>query len=120
MTNTTLLKRHDTMYNGPLLNCHDGAGALDFTVVLQGADLPGRRLKFIHDDILAPGVTIGLHTHDDDEEYYYILEGHGVMALDGERFEVNAGDIAAVYPGGEHGLENNSDIDLHMIVVCVA
>jgi len=81
---------------------------------------PGGHLKFVHDDVLAPGVSIGLHTHIDDEEYYYILEGRGVMTLDGERFEVQAGDITAVYPGGEHWLENTSDADLRMIVVCTS
>ena len=39
------------------------------------------------------------------------------MTLDGERFEVEAGDITAVYPGGTHGLENNSDEDLRILVV---
>jgi mannose-6-phosphate isomerase-like protein (cupin superfamily) len=120
MTETTYLKRHDAMHTGPLPNCHDGEGALDYTVVLDGSDAPGRHLKFMHDDVLAPGVTIGLHTHVDDEEYYYILEGRGVMTLDGERFEVQTGDITAVYPGGEHGLENTSDADLRMIVVCTS
>ena len=117
---TTLLKRHDAMHRGPLPHCHDGDGALDFTVVLGDDDLAGRHLKFIHDDILAPGVTIGVHTHTDDEEYYYIVEGEGTMTLDGETYAIRAGDIAAVFPGGEHGLANTSDADLRIVVICTA
>lgn len=120
MATTTLLKRQNQMHRGPLPACHDGAGALDFTVVLSDDDLEGRHLKFIHDDVLAPGVSIGVHTHADDEEYYYIVEGEGTMTLDGETFAVRAGDIAAVFPGGQHGLANTSDADLRIIVVCTA
>ena len=120
MTTTTLLKRQNQMHRGPLPACHDGVGALDFTVVLGDDDLKGRHLKFIHDDTLAPGVSIGVHTHADDEEYYYIVAGEGTMTLDGETFTVRAGDIAAVFPGGQHGLANTSDADLRIIVVCTA
>lgn len=119
MALTTLRKRRDEMHRGPLPECHGGAGALDYTVVLGDQDLKGRHLKFVHDDILSPGVSIGLHTHTDDEEYYYIVEGRGTMTLDGVAYEVKAGDITAVFPGGEHGLVNTSDTDLRMIVICV-
>jgi oxalate decarboxylase/phosphoglucose isomerase-like protein (cupin superfamily) len=119
MTETTLIKRRSTMPRDPLPECHGGEGALDWTTVLDGRDLAGRRLNFIHDDVLAPGVTIGVHTHTDDEEYYYVVSGHGVMILDGERHEIGPGDITAVYPGGEHGLENSSEGDLRIIVISV-
>ena len=118
--NTTLIKKQPEMYHGPLPNCHGGIGALEYTVVLDGKDLPGRRLNFLHDDILVPGVTIGEHTHEDDEEDYYVLAGHGVMMLDGRRFDVAPGDITAVYPGGSHSVANTGDEDMHIIVVSVS
>jgi uncharacterized cupin superfamily protein len=120
MTPTTLIKRSEEMQREPLPNCHDGQGALDWISVLSDADVCGRRLNFIHDDILAPGVTIGLHRHQDDEEYYYIVSGQGVMTLDGVRHEVKPGDITAVFPGGEHGLENTGAEDLRIVVICVS
>jgi glyoxylate utilization-related uncharacterized protein len=117
MDKTTFLKKRADMLREPLENCHDGIGALDWIVVLDHNDLKGRGLNFIHDDILPPGVSIGHHKHTGDEEYYYILSGKGVMTLDGERFEVTAGDITAVYPGGMHGLENTGAEDLRIIVI---
>ena len=119
---TTYLKTRSEMAQEPLLNCHDGNGALDWIRVLDEADpvLHGSQLRFIHDDILPPGATIGVHMHTDDEEYYYILSGQGVMILDGVRHTVHAGDITAVYPGGSHGLENISRDDLRILVLCVA
>jgi gentisate 1,2-dioxygenase len=119
MGTTTYLKKRKDMNRQPLENCHDGQGALDWTVVLDHSDLKDRNLLFIHDDILPPGVTIGAHQHAGDEEYYYVVSGKGTMTLDQERFEVRAGDITAVYRGGVHGLENTGDEDLRIIVICV-
>ncbi len=117
MSKTTFLKKREDMLHQPLENCHGGIGALDWVVVLDGKDLKERGLDFIHDDILPPGVSIGNHKHTGDEEYYYIVSGKGVMTLDQDRFDVKAGDITAVYPGGVHGLENTSNEDLRIIVI---
>lgn len=116
----TSVRKHVTeMKREDLPNCHDGAGTLDWTVVIDGGELPGRRLRFMHDDRMPPGASVGVHTHQDDEEYYYIIEGHGTMTLDGERFEVGPGDITGVFPGGSHGLENTGNDELRLIVVSV-
>ena len=117
---TTMIKKREQMHRGPLAECHGGEGALDWANVLEGKDLEGRRLNFFHDDVLAPGASIGVHRHEGDEEYYYIVSGKGSMTLDGETFSVEAGDITGVYPGGEHGLVNDGDGDLRIIVVSVS
>jgi mannose-6-phosphate isomerase-like protein (cupin superfamily) len=117
---TTLIKRQEKMVRQPLPNCHDGEGTLDWTVVLDGEDAEDSHLNFIHDDVLPPGVSIGIHRHAHDEEYYYVVSGQGMMTLDGEQFRVKAGDITAVYPGGTHGLENDTDENLRIIVVSVS
>ena len=79
------------------MECHGGIGAVEWTEVLSGPAVKGRRLNFLHDDTLKPGVSIGVHGHSKDEEYYYILSGHGIMILDDEEHEVGPGDIAAVF-----------------------
>ncbi len=114
---TTMLLRRDQMRHKALPNCHNGQGDLDFTEVLKPD--PARRIHFIHDDILAPGVSIGVHQHADDEEYYYIVSGSGLMTLDDQTFPVSAGDITGVYPGGRHGLLNNTDTDLRIVVISI-
>ncbi len=120
MAGTTLIKKRDEMARAPLPECHGGEGALDWTRVLDGRETQGRHVNFIHDDILPPGVSIGVHRHEDDEEYYYVVSGTGAMTLDGQRHEVGPGDITAVYPGGEHGLENTSDADMRILVISVS
>lgn len=117
---TTAIKKKAMMQRAPLENCHDGTGALDWTEVTQGSDSPGRLLRFMHDNVLPPGASIGIHAHSDDEEYYYFIEGKGVMTLDGAEHNVEAGDITGVFPGGSHGLENRSTRDLRVVVFSVA
>lgn len=119
MGQTTLIKKKKDMLHKPFPRCHDGVGDLDFTEVLRGGDSPGKRIRFMHDDVLKPGVSIGVHAHSGDEEYYYVVAGRGVMTLDGQRHEIEAGDVAAVFPGGSHGLENTGGEDLRIIVVSV-
>lgn len=120
MSETTLIRRRGEMNHRPLPHCHDGRGELDWTGVLEGDVLKGRTLRFVHDFVMPPGASVGEHTHDRGEEYYYILSGRGEMILDGRRSEVQAGDITGVFAGGSHGLENNSEADLRVVVICVA
>lgn len=120
MSQTTQCKRRETMKKAELNGCHQGTGITDFTGVILPGDLHEKHLRFMHDDRLRPGATIGMHRHESDEEYYYFLAGTGTMILDGERLPVRAGDVTAVFPGGSHGLINDGDIDLRFIVVSVA
>jgi mannose-6-phosphate isomerase-like protein (cupin superfamily) len=116
MSQTTLLTKREAMKRGPLHKCHGGQGALDFTVAFDSRENPGRQIRYIHDDILSPGVSIGEHPHK-DEEHYLVLSGRGTMILDSQRHDIGPGDIASVYPGGTHGLENTGTEDLRVIVI---
>ncbi len=117
---TAFLRKKSDMPAGGLDHCHDGRGSIHWIGVLDGEHPGDERLRFIHDDILPPGASIGIHRHMHDQEYYYIVSGSGVMTLDGQEHEVEAGDITAVLPGGSHGLANHSDDDLRVIVISVA
>ncbi|NRA37507.1 MAG: cupin domain-containing protein [Planctomycetes bacterium] len=116
---TTLIKKKNDMPSQEFAHCHEGVGSILWTGVLDHQDPGGEILHFIHDDVLPPGTSIGIHQHTDETEYYYIISGNGVMTLDGVEHAVSAGDITAVYPGGSHGLENRSQTDLRIIVIAV-
>ena len=116
---TTLIRKRAQMPRAPLTNCHEGRGELDWTVVLDGAEVPRGRVRFIHDDVMPPGASIGVHRHTDDEEHYFIVSGAGEMTLDGRRLSVGPGDLTVVYPGGEHGLENTGSEPLRLLVISV-
>ncbi len=118
-TNNTRFKRRTDMQHARLENCHGGVGSVDWIEVVSPSEWPNRGLKFIHDDRLAPGASIGLHRHDTDEEYYYFLSGQGIMTLDDQEVEVGPGDVTAVLPGWQHALKNTGDKELRFVVLCV-
>ena len=69
---------------------------------------------------LDPGVTEGAHTHEGEnslEELYYFLEGRGELWFGEETLQVEAGEAVLVPEGIDHGMRNNSDEPLRLIIV---
>lgn len=66
---------------------------------------------------LEPGASIGLHTHQDNSEIIYILEGKGKVLYNGEYLPLKAGDVHYCNMGSEHSLINDSDADLKFFAV---
>ncbi|MEV5597475.1 cupin domain-containing protein [Streptomyces sp. NPDC052496] len=72
--------------------------------------------EFIDLAVLPPGTSIGRHRHGADRETYIVLDGSGLMYRDGTEFRVGPGDIVVNAPYGEHGLRNDSEQDLRLLV----
>ena len=54
---------------------------------------------------MEPNGVQHLHSHE-PEQMYYILEGNGIMTVDGEERPVQAGDCIFFPSFAEHGLKN--------------
>ena len=67
---------------------------------------------------LAPGKEANeYHTHRVEEEFFYILSGRGVALVDGEEYEIEAGDFMGfTTPSVPHLITNNSEEDLVYLV----
>ncbi|MFC7922385.1 cupin domain-containing protein [Streptomyces cinereoruber] len=97
---------------------HGGAGTiLAHRIFARGE---GAGADFIDLAVLPPGTSIGRHRHGHDRETYVVLSGSGVMYRDGEAFRVEAGDVIPNEPFGEHGLSNDTDAELALLVFEVA
>lgn len=95
---------------------HDGRGEIAFSRV-RGC-ISGSACNWLDLSILPPGTSIGLHTHDsDDEEIYVVISGRGRMTLGEESFTVMPGDVVINPPAGTHGLENTGNTELRLVVV---
>ncbi|MGY4516421.1 cupin domain-containing protein [Lysobacter sp. HA18] len=66
--------------------------------------------------VLHPGSTIGEHVNDKDE-IYYVVEGRGVLTLNGRKQTMSAGDAVLTRNGDSHALAPTGDEDLTIIVV---
>ena len=71
-------------------------------------------------EILIPaGAGIGRHEHSAETEYYYILEGRGIVDDDGRRIEVGPGDLVVTTGGAFHSVEAPAGTSLRMLAVIV-
>ncbi len=57
------------------------------------------------------------HTHEVEEQIYYILEGEGLMELDGDKKIVRPGLTIFIPPQVRHALYNTGTKDLTFLVV---
>jgi quercetin dioxygenase-like cupin family protein len=98
---------------------HTGDGLVDVVRPLEGDDFE-TDLMFVDYVVMAPGTSIGYHRHGDDEELYLLLEGIGTMTIEGEEHTVGAGDLVLNRRGWSHGLRNDSDGPIRLVVWQVA
>lgn len=66
---------------------------------LSNAPVKGQSLA---EATLPPGGSTERHYHKLSEEFYYILEGDGVMEIDGEEQRVGVGDAVLIPAGAWH------------------
>ncbi|MBR4401611.1 MAG: cupin domain-containing protein [Synergistes sp.] len=108
----SLIKQSDT--GKKAANIRGGAGeALIFASSLpeEGPLSLASRIE------LAPGSSIGLHRHDEDEEIYAIVSGEGIYSYDGGECEALAGDIFTTKKGMSHALKNTGKTPLVFFAV---
>lgn len=72
---------------GARVELHDKIG-------LTGSEISVNRLP-------ANGSIPFVHAHKQNEEVYYIVEGEGKFAIDGEEFALKAGDFVKIAPRGK-------------------
>ena len=69
---------------------------------------------------LNPGVSEGDHIHGKErplEEIYYFLKGEGKMTINGKEISVSKGDAIMIPPGVDHGLFNNGEKTLKLVII---
>lgn len=103
------------------INLHGGNGEI----------LVQRYFEKLHDwkcdiDIweLAPGVTEGVHTHDENDpeyglmdEIYVVLDGKAEMTIDGSLERLEKGDAVICKARSDHSLKNIGDSLLRVLFI---
>ena len=60
---------------------------------------------------------VELHTHKVQEQVYHVLDGEGLMEIEGECSVVRRNDVIFLPPGAVHSIQNTGLGDLTFIVV---
>lgn len=76
--------------------------------VLFSADRTSTSSLYTGVSELAPGGRLGLHRHA-QAEFYYVVEGSGVVVVDGVEHPVAAGSAVFIPGDAEHGSRNTGD-----------
>ena len=105
--------------NKPLKrDSHGGVGKIDLYEIWDGSDFESK-IEFFDRVVVPPKSTIGFHQHGDNEEMYIILKGEGLMKIEEENVIVRGGDMILNPKGGKHGLSNNSESDIDILIIQV-
>jgi quercetin dioxygenase-like cupin family protein len=64
-----------------------------------------------------PGQEHRLHSHENLDKVYHVLEGRGLFLLEDREIEMQAGLMLVAPEGVPHGIRNNSDGRLTVLVV---
>jgi len=64
---------------------------------------------------IVPGRDLEAHTHADEDDAFYILEGEMTFLFGGETAIAGPGTFVLVPPGVEHGFRNDGEIAVRML-----
>lgn len=95
---------------------HGGSGPVDLQEIWSRADFTSN-VDFLDRVVIPPNSTIGLHKHGNNEEMYIVLDGQATMTIDGKPMPVGKGDMILNPAFGEHGLVNDSDANVDLLVL---
>ena len=76
------------------------------------------RMQSLAEATLEPGARTRRHYHRASEELYFVLEGAGVMELDGERRQIGPGDAVLIPAGAWHEIEAGPVGALRFLCCC--
>jgi mannose-6-phosphate isomerase-like protein (cupin superfamily) len=64
-----------------------------------------------------PMAYVAKHAHKVQEQVYHVIEGEGLMDIDGKTQVVRRHDVIFLPPGVEHAITNTGLVDLVFLVV---
>ncbi len=103
----------------PAKNAHGGKGDILFRRCWD-KDSFTTNWEFVDHCILPPGTSIGYHQHNMIEEVYFLVSGSGRATVNDVTWDVKAGDAIPCTSGDSHGLYNNSDKEIELVVFSAA
>lgn len=77
--------------------------------ILDGTNAPVEK-QSLAEASLPTGCATDRHYHKVSEEFYFLLEGKGMMEIDGKSQEVGPGDAVLIPAGAWHQITASSDL----------
>ena len=112
------IARDDPSKYSHLSAVHDGAGSMDFRVML-GTDAVEPNLIFFHRGVIMPKSGIGEHFHNKCEEMFVILDGDAQFTVDGHTSLLKGPAGVPDRIGHAHAIYNPTDKPLQWLNINV-
>jgi mannose-6-phosphate isomerase-like protein (cupin superfamily) len=111
-----MIKRQADMEKEVRERMRGGTGTVEMTHIYRKDELKGKTRLFARLR-LPPGSSIGYHTHDGEEEVFYILRGTATVTDQGAISTLGAGDAILTGGGGGHAIANNGSDTVELLAV---
>ena len=98
-------------------NMRGGAGSVIVKDLTKG--IKPMNVRLCAELTLYENCEIGLHTHENETEMFYILSGEGEYTDGGEKQAIKAGDFTICGSGESHAVKNISGEPLVIMAVIV-
>ena len=83
--------------------------------VLISPELQGVKNIAVGMTIIAPGGRTSSHVHLKEEEPWYIVEGQGLLIVDGHEMKVEKDTVIVVLPGEYHQITNTGQTEMKIL-----
>lgn len=109
-----MVRRQGTYEAEERQNMRGGAGTVRVEHYWKKGDLQAKT-RLCARLLIPPGASIGPHAHEQEEEVYIVLRGHGRIIEAGGAIEVGPGDSVLTGNGASHAVENTGTEPLEMV-----
>ena len=113
-----MIIRSNETKNSSMTPCCDGVGETVFERFLDGDELP-KNLNFVSRLKIEKGNSVGLHQHVGEIEFYYILNGEGLVQDDDLSTIVYKGDLTVTDSMHSHSISNQKNEVLEILAFIV-
>ena len=86
---------------------------------LADFDIKNPKLRTFALAQLKAGEEVGLHKHEGECEYYYIISGKGLYNDNGETVEILPGAVTFTPSGESHGIKNTGEEMLEFVALII-
>lgn len=117
MEATEMIRRKNEYRNEIREHMRGGDGQVLIDNLFEKDELLGRS-RMLSRLTLEPGCGVGVHQHDNEQEYFYIIKGNPVYYDDDEEIQLYEGDSTLCEDGHSHGIVNRSDETVE-ILACI-
>ena len=99
-------------------NMRGGAGTVRLEHWFKPEDFKAK-IRLCTRMTIAPGASIGNHSHETDDEIYIVISGCGRILENGEWQDIGPGDAILTGNGASHSVENTGDEPLVIAAVII-